>query len=399
LSDRRREGLMLNRKMAISPKIAVLDDEPMIREIICQVARSCGFETFDTGNPKDFEAHLRADPPQAVILDLLMPEMDGIEVLRRLSAQMVDIPILLASGMDNRLLDSAHQLGEARGLTMAGVIQKPFRIEELRAKLERAVAGTSELTGTMLEAAVARDELDLHFQPVLDIAARRIVGAEALARWHHPQRGLIASEAFIPLAEKSDLIDRVTEVVLAKAMARLASWNESQAPLDVSINLSVRSIRGIDFPDRMLAVCRSYGIDPTRVTLELSETAAMQDAVTLLDVLTRLRLKGFRLAIDDFGTGYSSLVQLRRLPFSEMKVDLSFVSTMTTSRDSEIIVRTMIGMAHNLGLRAVAKGVENVAIFNHLADLDCDMAQGYFIAHPMPSSQIGAFLRSYSPPH
>jgi EAL domain-containing protein (putative c-di-GMP-specific phosphodiesterase class I) len=219
-----------------------------------------------------------------------------------------------------------------------------------------------------------------------------------LARWQHPQRGVIPSETFIPLAEKSDLIDRVTDLVLAKAMGQLATWNESQSAMNVSINLSAKSIRGVDFPDRVMLACREYGIEPTRVTFELSETAAMQDAITLLDVLTRLRLKGFRLAIDDFGTGYSSLVQLRRLPFSEMKVDLSFVSTMTTSRDSEIIVKTMIGMAHNLGLRTVAKGVENSATFHHLADLDCDMAQGYFIARPMPPNQVDSFLRSYSAP-
>jgi DNA-binding response OmpR family regulator len=158
-------GPRLRRKMATLPKIAVLDDEPMIREIIGHVARSCGFETFDTGSPEDFEARIRMDPPQVVILDLLMPELDGIEVLRKLSAQMVDIPILLVSGMDNRLLESARQLGEARGLTMAGVIQKPFRVEELKAKLEKAIAGAGELTGAMLENASRATSSTFIFNP------------------------------------------------------------------------------------------------------------------------------------------------------------------------------------------------------------------------------------------
>jgi EAL domain-containing protein (putative c-di-GMP-specific phosphodiesterase class I) len=382
-----------------NPKILVLDDEPMIRELVCQVARSCGFETFDTGSPEAFEGSLRKDPPQAIVLDLVMPGIDGVEILRKLSAQLANIPILIASGMDTRLLDAARQLGEARGLKMAGVIQKPFRVEELRLKLDKVIAGAGELTGKMLEEAVEQNELDLHFQPYLDLDSRRIVGAEALARWQHPQRGTIPSGAFIPLAERSTLIDRVTDVVLRKSMLQLARWNENNTPLDISINLSAKSIHDVEFPDRVVAICREYSIDPRRITFELTETAAMQDAITMMDVLTRLRLKGFRLAIDDFGTGYSSLAQLRRLPFSEMKVDLSFVSTMMTSRDSEIIVRTIIDMAHNLGLRTVAEGVENAATLEHLVELDCDLAQGYFIARPMPSNQFGSFLASYPMPN
>ena len=379
----------------LNPKIVVLDDEPMIRQIICDVARSCGFEAFDTDSPAVFEARIRTDPPQIVVLDLVMPGIDGVEILRNLSEQLASIPILIASGMDSRLLDAARQLGEARGMTMAGVIQKPFRVEELRSKLQKAIASAGELTGRMLEEAVEHDELDLHYQPYLDLDSRRIVGAEALARWQHPQRGTLPSGAFIPLAEKSTLIDRVTDVLMRKAMVQLAAWEENGTSLDISINLSAKSIRDIDFPDRVSAACREHSIDPARIAFELTETAAMQDAVMMMDVLTRLRLKGFRLAIDDFGTGYSSLAQLRRLPFSEMKVDLSFVSTMMTSRDSEIIVRTIIDMAHNLGLRTVAEGVENSATLEHLVKLDCDLAQGYFIARPMPSNQIAPFLAAY----
>jgi EAL domain-containing protein (putative c-di-GMP-specific phosphodiesterase class I) len=378
-----------------SPKILVLDDEPMVRQIICDVARSCGFEAFDTGDPADFEARIRADPPHIVVLDLLMPGIDGVEILRNLSGHLTNIPILIASGMDNRLLDAARQLGEARGLKMAGVIQKPFRAAELRSKLQKAVDGAGALTTKMLEAAVEHDELDLHYQPYLDLDTRRIVGAEALARWRHPQRGVIPSKTFIPLAEKSTLIDRVTDVLMKKAMAQLANWRESGTDLDVSINLSARSIRDVDFPDRMAALCREHSVDPAKIIFELTETVAMQDVVMMMDVLTRLRLKGFRLAVDDFGTGYSSLVQLRRLPFSEMKVDLSFISTMMTSRDSEVIVRTIIDMAHNLGLRTAAEGVENSATLEHLVALDCDIAQGYFIAQPMPSDQVTPFLAAY----
>jgi EAL domain-containing protein (putative c-di-GMP-specific phosphodiesterase class I)/CheY-like chemotaxis protein len=368
----------------------------MIRQLIAEVAQSCDWETFDTGDPDIFEAEVRKQRPAAVVLDLVMPNVDGIEILRELATLLTGIPILILSGMDGRLLESAMQLGQARGLTMAGCIQKPFRGEVLRSLLQKIASGLGEISEKMLDEAVERDELDLHYQPYLDLRSHRIVGAEALARWQHPQRGAILPSAFIPLAEKSSLIGKVTDLVLAKAIAQAARWNERVAILDISINLSARSIRDITFPDQVLRLCRQHSLDPARVVFEITETAAMQDPVMLMDVLTRPRLKGFRLSIDDFGTGYSSLAQLRRLPFSELKVDLSFVSTMMTSRDSEIIVKTIIDMARNLGLQTVAEGVETSMTLERLEALDCNVAQGYFIGRPMPAQQIPSFLGNHA---
>jgi EAL domain-containing protein (putative c-di-GMP-specific phosphodiesterase class I) len=377
-------------------KLVVLDDEPMIRQLVCNVAQSHGWETFETGDPEVFEAEIRKNPPQAILLDLVMPGVDGIEILRELAGPLAKIPILLMSGMDGRLLESATQLGQARGLIMTGYIQKPFRAEALRSQLQKIATSLGALTEKMLDDAIDRDELDLHYQPYLDLGSRRIVGTEALVRWQHPQRGNIPPSSFIPMAEKSDLIGKVTDLVLAKAIRQAATWNDSLQALDVSINLSARSIRDISFPDQVAHLCRRHSLDPKRITFEITETAAMQDPVMAMDVLTRLRLKGFRLSIDDFGTGYSSLAQLRRLPFSELKIDLSFVTTMMTSRDSEIIVRTIIDMARNLGLRTVGEGVENAMVLERLSELDCNLAQGYFIGRPMPAQQIPSFLGNYA---
>jgi EAL domain-containing protein (putative c-di-GMP-specific phosphodiesterase class I) len=377
-------------------KLIVLDDEPMIRQLVCNVARSGGWETFETGDPDVFEAEIRKNPPHAILLDLVMPGIDGIEILRELAEPLGKIPILLMSGMDDRLLESATQLGQARGLVMAGYIQKPFRAEALRSQLQKIAVHLGELNERMLDEAIEQDELELHYQPYLELESRRIVGMEALVRWHHPQRGPIPPSSFIPMAEKSDLIGKVTDLVLAKAIRQAAAWNDSLQALDVSINLSARSIRDISFPDQVARLCRQHSLDPARITFEITETAAMQDPVMAMDVLTRLRLKGFRLSIDDFGTGYSSLAQLRRLPFSELKIDLSFVTTMLTSRDSEIIVKTIIDMARNLGLRTVGEGVENAMALERLSELDCNLAQGYFIGRPMPAQQIPSFLGNYA---
>ena len=378
-----------------SRRLVVLDDEPLFRQFICEVARSCGFETFDTGSLTEFESRIRSDRPHAVVLDLVMPKADGIEILRKLSALLADIPILIASGMESRLLDTAMRLGEARGLKMAGVIKKPIRVAALQAIFEQIASGPYALTETMLRDAIERSEFVLHYQPCLDLRSRRFVGVEALLRWQHPERGNIPPSSFIPLAEESRLIDRITDIVLAKALGQANQLSKPAPPLDISINLSAKNIRDVDFPDQVLAMCRDHKVEPSRIIFELTETATMQDAVLMMDVMTRLRLKGFRLAIDDFGTGYSSLSQLRRLPFSEMKVDLTFVSTMLSSRDSEIIVMTIVNMAHNLGLRAVAEGVENRATLERLIEMGCDLAQGFLIARPMPPEQIGPFLTTH----
>jgi EAL domain-containing protein (putative c-di-GMP-specific phosphodiesterase class I)/CheY-like chemotaxis protein len=377
----------------------VLDDEPMIRQLVCNVAQSCDWDTFDTGNPDDFEAEIKKNKPHAVLLDLVMPGIDGIEILRKFAGPLADVPILLMSGMDGRLLDSTMQLGQARGLRMVGYVQKPFRAEAIRSQLKKIAASLDELDESMLDQAIDRGELYLHYQPYLDLRSGRIDGAEALVRWQHPQRGNIPPSAFIPMAEKSSLIGKVTDLVLSKAIAQAAQWGDCYGALGLAINLSARSIQDINFPDRVVRLCRQHSVDPKRITFEITETAAMQDPVMLMDVLTRLRLKGFHLSIDDFGTGYSSLAQLRRLPFSELKVDLSFVTTMMTSRDSEIIVKTIIDMAHNLGLRTIAEGVENSATLERLADLNCNLAQGYHIARPMPCEQMKPFLAARALPH
>ena len=376
-------------------KIIVLDDDPGVRAIICEIAQSCGLSAFGTGDPVLFEARLQEDRPHAVVLDMVMPGLDGVEILRELASRLIDIPILIASGMDDRLLDTAMQLGRARGLTMAGVIRKPFRAEALRKILQNVVATSGVISERMLSDAIDRNELDLHYQPYMELSSHRIVGAEALVRWEHPVRGTILPVDFIPMAEKSALIGKVTDVVLAKAIAQAGEWAERGGDIKVSINLSARSIYDINFPDQVRQLCARHGIEPDQITFEITETAAMHDAVMMMDVLARLRLKGFRLSIDDFGTGYSSLAQLQRLPFSELKIDLLFISTMATSRESEIIVKTIIDMAHNLGLRTVAEGVENSATLNRLRELGCNLAQGYFIGRPMPARQMAPFLAAH----
>src|SRR5439155_24694724 len=218
-----------------------------------------------------------------------------------------------------------------------------------------------------------------------------ITGAEALVRWNHPTRGLIAPEQFIQLAEEDDAIHSVTDRVVAEATRQAAQWHAADLPLEVAVNISASDLEDLDLPDRLEQHCLNAAIDPNAITLELTETGAMREAVQMMDVLTRLRLKGFKLSIDDFGTGYSSLVQLQKMPFSEIKIDQSFVMQMRTNQGCRVIVEIIINLAKKLGLRSLAEGVEDEAALHSLIDMGCDMAQGFHLCRPIGAARIDEF--------
>jgi EAL domain-containing protein (putative c-di-GMP-specific phosphodiesterase class I) len=252
-------------------------------------------------------------------------------------------------------------------------------------------APTEPLGAEDLARAIAEGELFLVYQPRIALPSWRITGAEALVRWRHPERGPILPGAFIPLAESTGLIVELTRWVVGTALRQCRAWRESGLDLGIAINASARDVADTGFPDRLLGLCTVHDVPPSKVTIELTETATMRNAVDLMDTLTRLRLKDFRLSIDDFGTGYSSLSQLQQLPFSELKIDRSFIGELGWSRGSRVITTALINLAHNLGLEAVAEGVETQAALDFLTDLGCDGAQGYHIARPMSG---GALLDS-----
>jgi len=331
-----------------------------------------------------------------------MPGVDGIELLRELAALGSKAQILVASGVDSKVMDSAVRLGQERCLDMAGFIHKPIRLQELR-QLLRGLAPKSDAVKPALAAtemarddlalAIDRNELVLHYQPQMDLASSRIVG-EALIRWQHPSLGLLPPITFLPLAESTGLIVPMTDWLYKVAIGQAGDWRKQGLELRVALNLSAKLPFDYDMPEQIALVCKQNQFEPDHVTLELTETAAMDDPVRLIDVFTRLRMKGFHLSVDDFGTAYSSLVQLQRLPFTEMKIDKSFVMTMSHSAASRIIVETIIGMANNMNIKSVAEGVESEALLSALRAERCDLAQGYLISRPVPSEQIPGICRA-----
>jgi diguanylate cyclase (GGDEF)-like protein len=271
--------------------------------------------------------------------------------------------------------------------------------KETRARWERYSAdrdrNSPERLGLLgdLRRALAEGELVLHFQPKADLRTGDIVGAEALLRWQHRQRGLLFPDEFIPAAEQSGLIRAITSTVLDQGLAQLAEWRRDGLLLQLAINVSVRDLHDPRFCEQVKMALERYAIPPRQLALEITESVVIADAERVLLTLASLDELGVRLSLDDFGAGYSSLTYLKQLPVSEIKIDKSFVVRMDVDDDDARIVRSTIDLAQALGLRVVAEGIETVQTWNRLARLGCDVAQGYFLSRPLPAAEFAAFVR------
>jgi len=244
-----------------------------------------------------------------------------------------------------------------------------------------------------LHGAIARGELRLYYQPTVDVADGRVRLVEALARWQHPEQGLLPPDAFIPLAEQTGLIVPLTRWALDTAVRQVRAWRDDGLDLGVAVNLSARALHDPDLPAAIAALLAAHAVPAARLRVELTESAVMAHPTGALDVLTRLAGLGVRIAIDDFGTGYSSLAYLTRLPVDEIKIDKSFVTHMTTESDDATIVASTIGLGHSLGLSFVAEGVEDARTWQTLEALSCDGVQGFYVSRALPADELARWLR------
>jgi diguanylate cyclase (GGDEF)-like protein len=240
--------------------------------------------------------------------------------------------------------------------------------------------------------AVEHDELRLYFQPKIDMATNRVAGAEVLLRWQHPTRGLLTPDAFVPFAEQTGFIRRITRWVLDRAIAQGASWHRAGKPLPVAVNVSADDISDLRLDSRVASLLTRHQLPPSLLTLELTESGFIDDPNRALRMLDALGALGVNLSIDDFGTGYSSLSHLARMPVHEVKIDRSFVQGLESDIEFAAVVRSAIDMGHSLGLKVVAEGIESETAAQRLRDFGCDIAQGYLYARPMPLEKLEAWL-------
>jgi predicted signal transduction protein with EAL and GGDEF domain len=246
---------------------------------------------------------------------------------------------------------------------------------------------TPALMGELLHG-IERGELRVHFQPKFSVRTGQVTGVEALVRWQHPTRGLLAPGLFLPAAENTPLIVPLTEQVINESLRAVAQWRKGGMPIDVSINLTARQVANQDLPRQIEQALALHGLPGDALVVEVTESCLIANPVRTREVLNNLRTAGVGLSIDDFGTGYSSFTQLRDLPVTEIKIDKSFVTTVNGSTANAAIVKSAIDLGHNLGLHVVAEGVETYACLDLLTDMGCDVMQGYLLARPMPAADL-----------
>jgi len=306
--------------------------------------------------------------------------------------------VILVSGENTRILESVEKLIEAHRLIALGHLQKPVKPDELASLIRQLKPNIGQgspkrvtqhtYNVEQLRTALAERELVNYYQPKVALATGEVVGMESLVRWQHPEDGLIFPDEFLGLAAEHGLLTELTGVVLISAMKQAKAWRQAGHDLPVAVNISMDDLTALDFPDSAATLAASVGVEPSLLTLEVTEGQVMRQLSTVLDVLSRLSLKRFRLAIDDFGTGHSSLAQLRDLPFDELKVDRGFVHGGSSNGTRRAICSASLRMAHQLQMQVVGEGIENQDDWDFLSQLGCDVGQGYFIARPMPAANV-----------
>lgn len=243
-----------------------------------------------------------------------------------------------------------------------------------------------------IRTAMERNEFELYYQPKLHLRSGLMTRAEALVRWNHPRRGLLPPAAFIPVAERTGLIKPLTDWILNRVMQQLSEWHATGAPVHVAVNVAAKSLREQTLPAKIQSLLDKWKLDPRFIKIEITETGVVSDPAHALAIMSMLQSMGLRLSLDDFGTGYSSLTHLRQLPVDEIKIDKSFVMTMLESEADTTIVRTIIDLGRNLGKQVCAEGVESEEVWRRLAELECDLAQGYWISKPIPAAALIEWL-------
>lgn len=344
-------------------------------------------------------------PPDVVLVDLDLPEMDGIEFIGHVASQKLARAVVLTSALDPALLNTVQTMARAYGLRVLGVVEKPLTTGKLAEVLARfhtteeppAAEPRIDVQRDALVQGLAADEFEPYFQPKVALSSGEAVGVEALARWR-PHGYLISPAQFIPVFEREGLIDSLTERMLERACMWRHRWAEAGTELKLSVNISMLSLVKVDIADRYQQIVLDHGVRPRDVILEITESSVMSEGGHALNVLARLRLKGFGLSIDDFGTGYSSLAQLSQIPFTELKIDQGFISAASSQPRKRAVVETSLDLARKLQLTVVAEGVETVEDWQMLAELGCQLAQGFLISPALPGADLLAGIAAWHRP-
>lgn len=395
---------------SLSKQVAlVVDDNSIQRAHLVALMKSLNFgtvlEACDGVDALRVLELFGAESIYLVLTDLEMPVMDGIELIRHLAERQLTRHLIVISARDPRVLETVEKMGlENAALHLLGALVKPVKLGDLCRALDRAeqIVVRSVTTPDRapfdfreLEAAVEQEQFIPFFQPKVSMASGLVVGVEALARWQHPEHGLLLPLDFIPRIEGSLLIEPFTLSIVDQVLHQFASWRRAgMSSITASINLSAENLGDRAFIGRLVELSIKHNVAPEALVWEVTETMVMRDLSQCLGNLARLRLMGFGLAMDDYGVGYSSMQQLSHCPFTELKIDGSFVNGASERPKRRAILESLIEMGRRLDTTTVAEGVETVADWTLLQDLGCDLAQGYLIAKPMASAELPTWIEA-----
>ncbi|MGE3849214.1 MAG: EAL domain-containing protein [Gammaproteobacteria bacterium] len=386
-------------------RVLVVDDEPYFRALLLRVLARLGVQGALAANGGTSALQLldSCAAIDVVVLDLRMPEMDGIEFLRALRDSVHRPAIVLLSGVDATLLRAAEDFARSNHLEVLGATRKPVTPRDLGRLLvrhaQRSAPAAPPMPRLLHEAelleGLANGALVPVYQPKITLADNSIAGVETLARWQLADGSLLGPAAFIPLAERSGHIHALTLALMESALADCGAWSAGGLNIDLALNVSAASFADLRFPDTLEQHATLQGVAPQRLVLEITERTVADDFLAMMNILVRLRLKGITLSIDDFGTGYSSLQQLHKLPFSELKIDRAFVAGAVNDPRALSILEASVELAHKLDMTTIAEGVETSAELEVVRRLGCDCVQGYYFARPMRGHELIAWAERH----
>jgi EAL domain-containing protein (putative c-di-GMP-specific phosphodiesterase class I) len=379
----------------------VVDDERIQRMIVARAVEQMGFAADSAATLEEATQRLAECRYDAVVLDLSLGETEGISLLRALSESSPDATLIFMSRLDDRVRTASTRLAAALGLRVAGALEKPvspsalrelLRLTPARVRRQEQAANFVPTVDDLAEA-LDRNEVFAEFQPKVALSDGRTVGVEALARWRkRPGPMPVTPDVFIPLAEHNGLIVQLTTRILHLSLAACRRWRASHPNCSVAVNISPMVLVDPSLPEAIDRLLHDAQLGPGALIAEITESSIIANPIIAAEVLTRLRIKGVSLSIDDFGTGHSSLLTLLRLPFSELKIDRSFVSGCDTDPQAWKIVRATISMARELGLTVVAEGIETEAVATMLRQAGCDTGQGWYFGRSMSEEALLPWL-------
>ena len=392
-------------------RVMVLEDHGFQRRMALRLLHDLGVPRSNLLDAADATAALalleaQASPPDLVLVDLDMPGMDGIEFLGHVAERRLARNVALVSALDPAVMHTVQAMAGSYGLNIVGVIEKPLSSDNLSRVLTTPRLGWTDerapsdepVDEPALRAALDRGDVRAWFQLQVDMHNGKPRAVEALARWCDGDV-VRAPASFVHVLERMGLAQALTESMLDQACAWKRRWAaERGLQVCVSINVSPVAITDPRFADRLAAIVARHGVAPSDVVLEITESSVLTDAACGLQVLARLRLKGFGLSIDDFGIGYSSLSQLSQIPFTELKIDRSFIDGVTEHPRKRAVVEASVQIARKVRLTTVAEGIETPEQWQLMAELGCDLAQGYLIGHAVPGEALPATLDRWRRP-